>query len=338
MLNTTSGLAFEHERVVAMQAVRDAATLCRAVQRGVNLQAMDKKDRSPVTVADFGSQALVCRVLEEAFPADPVVAEEDSGELRQPAHAESLAKVLRFVTEVQAGVDQESLLRWIDRGGALGGARDRFWTLDPIDGTKGFLRGEQYAIALALIVEGRIEVAAMACPNLPTAPENDGVAGTGSLFVAVRGQGAELYPLDGDLPATPVRVSARDDWGLVRFCESVESGHSAHDWSATVAHRLGITAPPVRLDSQAKYAVVARGEADIYLRLPTKADYREKIWDHASGALILAEAGGVVTDLDGRPLDFARGRELSENRGVVATNGPLHDRVLAALAETFRPA
>lgn len=337
MLKTNSGLAFERERAVAIQAVRDAATLCRAVQRGVGLQAMDKKDRSPVTVADFGSQALICRVLEEAFPADPVVAEEDAGELRQPAHAQALGKVLRFVAEIRPGVDRESLCRWIDRGGALGGPAERFWTLDPIDGTKGFLRGEQYAIALALIVAGRIEVAAMACPNLPPALE-EGAAGAGSLLVAVRGQGAELHPLDGGLSATPIRVSDRADWGLVRFCESVESGHSAHDWSATVAHRLGITTPPVRLDSQAKYAVVARGEADVYLRLPTKADYREKIWDHASGALILAEAGGMVTDLDGRPLDFARGRELSENRGVVATNGRLHDRLLAALSETLRPA
>ena len=85
----------------------------------------------------------------------------------------------------------------------------------------------------------------------------------------------------------------------VRFCESVESGHSAQGDAAAVAARLGITAPPLRMDSQAKYAVVARGEADIYLRLPTRADYREKIWDHAAGALIVAEAGGVVTDIYG---------------------------------------
>ena len=75
------------------------------------------------------------------------------------------------------------------------------------------------------------------------------------------------------------------------------------------------------MDSQAKYAVVARGEADIYLRLPTRADYREKIWDHAAGHLIVAEAGGVVTDIAGRPLEFHHGRELTANRGVIVTNG-----------------
>ena len=85
------------------------------------------------------------------------------------------------------------------------------------------------------------------------------------------------------------------------------------------------------MDSQAKYAVVARGEADIYLRLPTRADYHEKIWDHAAGALIVAEAGGVVSDIHGRPLEFHHGRELAVNRGVIVTNGRLHQRVLDAV-------
>jgi 3'(2'), 5'-bisphosphate nucleotidase len=96
--------------------------------------------------------------------------------------------------------------------------------------------------------------------------------------------------------------------------------------------RLGITAAPLRLDSQAKYAVVARGEADVYLRLPTRADYREKVWDHAAGVLIVEEAVGRVTDINGLPLDFSQGRELAANRGVIVTNGRLHERVLAALA------
>ena len=119
----------------------------------------------------------------------------------------------------------------------------------------------------------------------------------------------------------------------MRFCESVESGHSAHGDAAEVAARLGITAAPVRMDSQAKYAVVARGEAEIYLRLPTRADYREKIWDHAAGALIVAEAGGVVTDILGRPLEFQHGRELVANRGVIVSNGRLHAKVIQAIKE-----
>ena len=98
-----------------------------------------------------------------------------------------------------------------------------------------------------------------------------------------------------------------------------------------MAELLGITADPVRLDSQAKYAVVARGEADIYLRLPTRADYQERIWDHAAGVLVVEEAGGRVTDVTGKPLDFSLGQTLQQNRGVVVTNHHVHERVLGAL-------
>ncbi len=89
------------------------------------------------------------------------------------------------------------------------------------------------------------------------------------------------------------------------------------------------------MDSQAKYAVVARGEADIYMRLPTRADYEEKIWDHAAGVLILLEAGGAVSDIDGVDLDFTRGRTLSANRGILATNGRLHGILASNLANAM---
>jgi len=311
--------AYEKELTVAIEAVREAAGLCAAVQAQITPDVLEKKDRSPVTVADFGSQALVCRRLAEAFGGDPVIAEEDSAELRTAENAELLAQVAEHVARVQSGATADDACKWIDHGGA-GEYSDRFWTLDPIDGTKGFLRKEQYAIALALIVGGELTVAAMACPNL------DG----GLIFSAVRGEGATTRLLSGASAAT-IRVSATDDGAAARFCESVESGHSSHDDSARVAELLGIKGESVRLDSQAKYGIVARGEADIYMRLPTRADYVEKIWDHAAGALTNREAGGTVTDIYGKPLEFTHGAGLSENKGVIATNGKLHDRVIAAL-------
>jgi 3'(2'), 5'-bisphosphate nucleotidase len=320
-------MSLDREIQVALSAVREAARLCRAVQADITPATLEKKDKSPVTVADFGSQALVCRALREAFPHDPILAEEDAAELRHPDNAETAARVLEHARRLRPAADQSAVLSWIDYGNAAPGS-PRFWTLDPIDGTKGFLRGGQYAIALALIVEWQIALAVLGCPNLPAAAG----AAPGSLFSAVRGQGAQTAALDGGA-ASPIRVSPQSDTSLARFCESVESAHSRQDAAADVAARLGITAPPERMDSQAKYAVVARGGAEIYLRLPTRADYQEKIWDHAAGALVIAEAGGRVTDVAGRPLDFSRGAELSANRGVVATNGPLHDRVLSALAE-----
>jgi len=67
--------------------------------------------------------------------------------------------------------------------------------------------------------------------------------------------------------------------------------------------------------------------------MPTRADYREKIWDHAAGMLVVEAAGGRVTDANGLDLDFTRGRTLEDNRGIVATCGPIHDEVLAAVRE-----
>jgi len=90
----------------------------------------------------------------------------------------------------------------------------------------------------------------------------------------------------------------------------------------------------VALALQAKYATVADGRAEIYLRLPTRKDYVEKIWDHAGGVLVVEEAGGTVTDVDGKPLDFTHGRGLHANRGVIVTNGRLHNAVLEAVRST----
>ena len=330
-------LPYENERVCAIRAVREAAALCRAVRTRIDPGVLAKSDKSPVTVADFGSQALVCRALAEAFPDDPLIAEEDAAELRSPKNTGLLARVVEQVQAFRPEADPDSVCQWIDRGGAHH-FTERFWTLDPIDGTKGFLRNEQYAVALALVVGGRVTVAALACPNLPLVAGAEGPVGT--VFVAVLGRGAYASQLDdednGDDASreTPIRVSSRDDPTGARFCESVESGHSAHGNAAGVASRLGIVADPLRLDSQAKYAVVGRGEADVYLRLPTRADYREKIWDHAAGVLIVEEAGGTITDITGRPLDFTHGRELAVNRGVIVSNGRLHERVLSALGAT----
>jgi 3'(2'), 5'-bisphosphate nucleotidase len=281
-----------------------------------------------VTVADFASQAIVCQRLERAFPGDRVVGEEDATELRgaAPALRES---VLRAVAEELGGdPGLAPVLSWVDRGASHADG-ERFWTLDPIDGTKGFLRGEQYAVALALIEGGEVAAGLLACPNLP-----DGAGGRGLLFAAVRGEGTRRHPLweTASSEGKPVSVATLRRAAEARFCESVESAHSDQDQAARIAALLGITAEPYRIDSQCKYAVVAEGDASIYLRLPTKRDYREKIWDHAAGMLVVEEAGGRVSDVEGRALDFRCGRTLAANRGVVATCGSIHDEVLAAIA------
>lgn len=318
-------MPYESEKQIAIQAVQAAAQLCEQVRREIVPEAIEKKDKSPVTVADFGAQALICRALSTAFPQDAVVGEEDAAELRTPEMAERLAQVTQYVQALVPNATSEQVTDWIDHGN--GQVASRYWTLDPIDGTKGFLRGDQYAIALALIEDGEIKVGVLGCPALSFTEGQTGLMG-----VAVRGAGATLSPLAGGTPQSIQVVSAEQSDNL-RFVESVESGHGDQSRQAAVAKAAGITQDSLRMDSQAKYMAVAAGEAALYLRLPSPKtpDYREKIWDHAAGVILVEEAGGRVTDIAGKSLDFSLGAKLVNNQGVVVSNGSIHDPVLAAL-------
>ena len=315
----------------AVRAVAQACRLAQAVRAAlVNEDTAAKKDRSPVTVADFGVQALISATLEASFPDDPFMAEEDAAEL---GAVEGLAdirrQVVHHVRALRPEMTEAGILKAIDRGSHPGGPDGRFWVLDPIDGTKGFIRGDQYAIALALVEKGRVGLGVLGCPNLPAGAGRP-LEERGCLFYAGQGRGAGCMVLAGEQDG-PIQVSTVQNPAEASFCESFESAHSAHDWSTQAAVFLGVAAPPVRMDSQAKYGAVARGDAAIYLRLPTRPGYEEKVWDHAAGALIVEEAGGRVTDIHGDPLDFTRGRTLAQNKGVVASNGLIHEQILEAV-------
>lgn len=337
-------MSYELEKQIAVIAVTQAARLCQIVQSEmVKVDSLQKDDKSPVTIADFGSQALVCQQIRANFSQDAIVAEEDSAELRKSENSAKVSQVTEYVRRFQPGVTSQTVCDWIDAGN--GAVAHRFWTLDPIDGTKGFLRNEQYGIALALIEAGEVKVAALACPALsinsqtvtrpPSAPSSgESEGGLGVIFMAARGEGSAMARL-GDNQFTPVHVlEAWDDKNL-RFVESVEAGHGDHELQQVIAQAVGITQPSLRMDSQAKYGAVARGDAALYLRLPSpkSPNYREKIWDHAAGSLIVEEAGGRVTDMHGQPLDFASDYRLSHNQGVIVSNGVIHEAVLEALAE-----
>ena len=325
------------ELEVALDAVRIAATLCRSIQRRIGSGAAEKEDRSPVTVADYGSQALICAALEAAFPADAIVGEEDAAALRAPGGDALLQRAVDELSTLAAPLPArlararptaDLVCELIDRGaGRVTPAR--FWTVDPIDGTKGFLRGDQYAVALALIEDGVPVVAALACPNLDTTSR---AQPPGVLFGAIRGEGTFTAALDLPDRRTPARVSERHEPRALRLTESLEPGHTDQALAAALADRLGFGGQARRLDSMAKYGEVARGEADVYLRVP-RPGYREKIWDHAAGALVVLEAGGKVTDAAGAPLDFGSGHELQTAGGIVASNGPLHGAILDAVRE-----
>ncbi len=314
----------------ALQAVRQAAALVKRIQAELVTSALTKDDRSPVTVADFASQALVASLLARAFPGDILVGEEDSSALRGTQTQDTLEQVTHFVGEFNPQATPDRVCAWIDRGNAS--PANRFWTLDPIDGTKGFLRGDQYAVALALIIKGQVEIGVLGCPNL-----SDGyrpaIGGIGSLVFARREEGTWLTVLEGENGFARLRVSAIKEPEQARLLRSFESGHTNASQIDQFAHQIGAQAEPVRMDSQAKYAVLASGRGDLLLRLlsAAKPNYREKIWDQAAGSLVVQEAGGQITDLDGKPLDFTAGRTLARNRGILASNGRLHTAALQAL-------
>lgn len=304
----------DKELQVALEAVKNGCLLSQAVQKGITSVA--KEDRSPVTMADLGTQCVITMHLMRHLPGETLIGEEDTGIFDGREGLKS--QVLELVNRFESAVGEQQMLEAI-RFGSQPVVPERFWVLDPIDGTKGFLRGEQYAIALGLIVDGKVVLGALGCPNFG-----------GNIFYAARGFGAFAMPLNGGTEKR-ICVDNISDPAQAVFCESVEAAHSSHGDHAKISEMLGMTRPPFRMDSQCKYAAVARGDASIYLRLPSRKDYQECIWDHAAGSIIVEEAGGRVTDCDGKNLDFTAGRRLVNNRGIIATNGRIHDDLLRAI-------
>lgn len=322
---------YQREAEFVQRVLPQAAAICRKIQAETVVPELEKKDRSPVTMADYASQAWVAGQLAQAFPGDPVVAEEDSLALRQQENRELLAGVVGYLREQDPTIEAERACQWIDHGN--GQPADRYWTLDPIDGTAGFLRGDQWVVALALIEGGQVVLAGLACPRLNASSEPID-SGPGSLILALRDQGSWITPED-TADFRQLRVSARQQANQARLMGSVEPGHTDVAMLGRIKEKLGRDTELIRMDSQAKFAMVASGQADIILRLlsPARPDYQEKIWDQAAGALIVQEAGGRVTDLSGKPLDFSTGARLTNNKGVLVSNGKLHADALAIIRQ-----
>merc|ERR1712000_18751 len=350
---TMAAPAYASELQIAQLAVQRATILTKRVFHEKAKGTVDKNDKSPVTIGDFGAQALIIAALRHNFPDDEIVAEEEAAQLRENDELKNtiweLVKETKLDDQESEGSllggavkDADDMLELLDRGQSAGGNKGRIWTIDPIDGTKGFLRGGQYAVCLGLMEDGDVKVGVLGCPNLPVDDQapltaDIGTEGHGVLFSAILGQGATSRALTtGSLAdSKPISMKAISNLADATFCESVEAGHSAHGDQAQIAQKLGITKPSVRMDSQAKYGSIARGAGDIYLRLPVRATYQEKIWDHAAGDLIVREAGGEVTDIHGKRLDFGVGRTLANNKGVVAAPKAAHAQVLSVVQEVL---
>jgi 3'(2'), 5'-bisphosphate nucleotidase len=315
-------MKYSPETQTAISAVIDASELCQNVRNEWSDAFQSQKiDDSPVTVPDFGSQALMIAGIRDNFPGDDIIAEENSTMLRHFLDGDydgsMLETIVRHVDWFRPARPNE-VLDWIDMGDSPGG-RGRHWSLDPIDGTRGYLEDLQYAVSLGLFENNEVLAAVLGCPNYLTDPESD----KGVLFIAERGLGMQAVDLkDPTKPIAPITPP------IPRIVQ--RRGVKPHDaaFNRQVAVELGLSPEALSMDSQAKYGAVALGTAQVYLRLKSTPEH---IWDHIPGILIAQESGAVVTDVFGKQLDLTTGRDLLRNQGILVSKGIDHDAVVSGL-------
>lgn len=336
---------WQRERAVAEAAVLAAARLTKRVLRSVS--EVCKQDTSPVTVADFAAQALLIDTLRAAFPGDAFVGEEDSDLLRRDAALRSRVYEL-FSSTAASAASVDDMLDLIDLGGrGVGGPEGRFWVMDPVDGTAAFLRGQQYAVSLALVQDGCQVVGVLACPNLKL--DRDGrvsessvdARGLGIMLSAVRGHGVDLFTLpaspDDSPPPVPRRLPRLEPPPTLSRTHLVDchlNPPSSRAVMRQLATRLGAPFPGTDVwSSHVRYVALVLGGGHALVRIPAGSRRSSCIWDHAGAQLIYAEVGGTATDLDGGAIDFGAGRYLSRNRGLVVAHADIHPRILSLAQE-----
>lgn len=301
------------------QAVRQAAILCQRVQEHY-LVSSDKGGHEPVTIADYGAQAILSRAICQNFPDDAVLAEEQGGQFMELVSDDLRQEVIHLIGDILGTtVTQVEVVKWLDYG--QNREASRTWVIDPIDGTKGYISMRNYAIAVGMMVDRKPVGGIIGSPAYP---------GGAQLFHAQSGV-AYMQPLKGG-EVKRIHTSTRTEAASLRALESVEKSHANHDRMQTVREVAGFGAAElIHIDSMEKYARIAAGDAELYLRLPRLGSTRPfMIWDHCAGTAIVEAAGGKVTDVDGSPLDYSTGKTLN-NQGIIVSNGAVHDRVIAAV-------
>ncbi|HUO22021.1 MAG TPA: 3'(2'),5'-bisphosphate nucleotidase CysQ [Caulobacteraceae bacterium] len=228
-----------------------------------NNVAVDRKaDDSPVTEADRRAEAVILRRLAEAFPDTPVISEEDAAEFGTPS--------------------------------AIG---PRFFLVDPLDGTKAFVRGDEHFTVNIGLVEHGVPVA-----GAVAAPVQGRTWFTGA-------DGALRRPFGG--AAEPVRVRPWDDAQSLALISHTMRPEALEALKAQYgfAHSLA-------MDSSIKLCIIAEGGADIYARHGTTME-----WDIAAGHAVLAAAGGAVRQPDGAPFFYGKADQGFKNGWFVARGG-----------------
>ena len=242
---------------IAETAREAGEAILEVVRRGFDVE--HKQDSSPVTEADRAAELIILAALARHAPDVPVIAEEEVAAGRIPAHG------------------------------------DTYFLVDPLDGTKEFVRGgDDYTVNIGLIVGGTPLMGAVYAPA------------TGRLHGGVVGEGAWLDEGNGRR-----EIRAREPGEqLVAVASKSHFNQPTADYLAEAAGECGYLA----IGSSLKFCVVAEGEADIYPRLSPTSE-----WDTAAGHAVLLAAGGRVDGPDGNPLQY--GKRAFLNRGFVATGG-----------------
>lgn len=239
-------------------AAREAGEAILAiVERGFAIEA--KRDSSPVTEADRAAELIILAALARAAPGVPVIAEEEVAAGRIPDHG------------------------------------DIYFLVDPLDGTKEFVRGgDDYTVNIGLIVGGSPRLGAVFAPA------------TGILHGGLVGHGAWLEEGGGRRPIATRGPGDR----LFAVASKSHFNQATADYLDQAAPGCG----HVAVGSSLKFCIVAEGRADLYPRLSPTSE-----WDTAAGHAVLLAAGGRVDGPDGTPLRY--GKTAFVNRGFVATGG-----------------
>ncbi|KKK19529.1 3'(2'),5'-bisphosphate nucleotidase [Aspergillus rambellii] len=344
---------YAKELELACLTVQRAALLTKKLLAAVDKGSFDKSDDTPVTIADFAAQSLIIAAVHHIFPEDDIVGEEDAKALRaEPDLCErtwELVSSTRLEDEesealLYAPKTKDEMLELIDLG-AQGSCKPtgRSWVLDPVDGTATFIRGQQYAVCLALVEDGQQKIGVIGCPNLnlETGRIHEDIAdrtGYGYQVFAVAGQGAWIRKM-----GTGALLAAREiepkkqiaDPKEIDFVDCVAATSSDYAMHGRLASHLGASWPPPTSlwSAQLRYIAIAVGGCNVLIKIPRKASYRSKIWDHAGGMLIAQELGCVVSDLEGNPVDCSLGRTLAGCHGMIIAPASIHRRLVEAVKQ-----
>ncbi|CAN1195503.1 Putative PAP-specific phosphatase, mitochondrial [Linum perenne] len=335
---------YRDELEAAVEIVERACRICVDVQSSVRDSkgaSVEKSDSTPVTIADFGVQAFISFELGKAFPAIPLVAEEDSGFLRANNLVDSVAGVIAHRTSSETPLTQAQVLEAIDRGGKNPIVYDNkpatYWILDPIDGTRGFLRGSGalYVVGLALVVEGEIVLGVMGCPNWHDSESFEssvtGSTNTSSLPASVmimaahvgcgtwkrRFQDVQTMSPNQSDDWSRCSVDARSSISEARFCITDNATWDSLPLSPFLGSKDVILLKAC-CGSLSRYIMVALGIASVFI-LREKPLISTKVSDWRGTELNLAE-------------DKVERRILYPAVGVLVTNGNIHNQIVQLIS------